>query len=47
MTKAKESDRMRKERIAGTNNGATMRSCVVPNKKGYKRNKKVNDEDED
>ena len=30
---AKESKRQRNERIAGTNNGTTLRTRVVPNKK--------------
>lgn len=44
--KAKESENLRNERIAGTNNGATLRTRVIVSKKAYKRNKKV-DEDED
>lgn len=43
---AKESKRQREERIAGSNNGATLKTRVVPSKKGYKRNKRVEDEDE-
>ena len=42
----KESDYLRDERIQGTNNGATLRTRVVKNKKAYVRNKKVElDED--
>ena len=33
MTKAKESRRQRDERIAESNNGTTLRTRVVPNKK--------------
>ena len=39
MTKAKESKRQRDERIAESNNGTTLRTRVVPNKK--KRNTRV------
>lgn len=35
----KESKRQRNERIAGTNNGMTMRTRVVPSKKIYNRRK--------
>jgi len=45
MTKAKESERQRSERIQNSNNGATLRTRTVPNKKGYKRKKKVDEED--
>jgi len=41
MSKAKESKRQRDERIAESNNGTTMRTRVVPNKKKRKRNKRV------
>ncbi len=37
----KESDKLRDERIEGTNNGATLRTRTVENKKKYKRKKKV------
>lgn len=36
---AKESKRQRAERIAGTNNGATLRTRTVPSKKKYDRRK--------
>ena len=39
-TKAKENERMRKERIAGSNNGRTMRTRVVKDKKKYTRKTK-------
>lgn len=42
MEEAKESDYLRDERINGTNNGATLRTRVIKNKKEYKRKKKVN-----
>jgi len=41
MSKAKESKRQRDERIAESNNGTTLRTRVVPNKKKKKRNKRV------
>jgi hypothetical protein len=41
MSKAKESKRQRDERIAESNNGTTMRTRVVPNKKKRKRIKRV------
>ena len=44
-SKAKESERQRNERIAGSNNGNTLKTRVVSSKKKYKRNKKVKDED--
>lgn len=47
MAKAKETDRMRDERIAETNNGTALRTRVVPNKKGYKRRQKHMKKDED
>ena len=37
--KAKESKKQRQERIQNSNNGATMRTRVVPNKKKYNRAK--------
>lgn len=37
---AKENERMRKERIAGSDNGATMRTRVVKDKKKYTRKTK-------
>lgn len=40
MTKAKESKRQRDERIAESNNGTTLRTRVVPNKK-RKRTKRI------
>lgn len=45
MANAKENERMRKERLEGSNNGATLRTRVVSSKK-YKRNKKKIEEDE-
>lgn len=36
----KENERMRKERIAGTDNGRTMRTRVVKDKKKYTRKTK-------
>ncbi len=39
-TKAKENERMRKERIAGSDNGRTMRTSVVNDKKKYNRKNK-------
>lgn len=42
MENAKESDYLRNERINGTNNGATLQTRVIKNKKEYKRKKKVN-----
>ena len=42
MEEAKESDYLRDERIFGTNNGATLQTKVIKNKKEYKRKKKVN-----
>lgn len=46
MENGKESDYLRDERITGTNNGATLRTRVIKNKKAYKRKKKVNLDDE-
>lgn len=46
MENVKESDYLRDERIFGTNNGATLRTRVIKNKKAYKRKKKV-EHDED
>jgi hypothetical protein len=37
---AKENERMRKERIAGSDNGRTMRTRVVKDKKKYSRKTK-------
>ena len=42
MADAKESDYLRDERIFGTNNGATLQTKVIKNKKEYKREKNVN-----
>ena len=42
MEDAKESDYLRDERIVGTNNGATLQTRVIKNKKEYKRKKNVN-----
>ena len=42
MEDAKESDYLRDERIFGTNNGATLQTRVIKNKKEYKRKKKLN-----
>ena len=39
-TKSKENERMRKERIAGSDNGRTMRTRVVKDKKKYTRKTK-------
>lgn len=36
-TKAKESRRLREERIAGTGNGATLRTRIVRDRKKYTR----------
>lgn len=41
MENGKEFDYLRDERIFGTNNGATLRTRVIKNKKAYKRKKKV------
>jgi hypothetical protein len=40
MKKAKENERMRNERIAGSDNGRTLRTRVVKDKKKYTRKKK-------
>ena len=45
-TKIKETERMRNERIAGTNNGLTLRTRVVKDKKKYSRKKKHKKEEE-
>ena len=37
---AKETDRLRKERISGTDNGSTLRTRVVRDKTKYTRKKK-------
>lgn len=42
MADSKESDYLRDERIFGTNNGATLQTRVIKNKKEYKREKNVN-----
>ena len=42
MADSKESDYLRDERIFGTNNGATLQTKVIKNKKEYKREKNVN-----
>ena len=39
-TKAKETKRQRAERIANSNNGNTMRTRVVKDKKKYSRKRK-------
>lgn len=44
---AKENERMRKERIAGSDNGRTMRTRVVKDKKKYSRKKKHKEFDAD
>lgn len=46
MENAKESDYLRDERIFGTNNGATLQTRVIKNKKEYKRKKKVSNLEE-
>lgn len=46
MENAKESDYLRDERIFGTNNGATLQTRVIKNKKAYKRKKKLNLDEE-
>lgn len=43
---AKETERMRKERIASTNNGCTLRTRVVKDKKKYSRKQKHKKEEE-
>lgn len=40
MKKAKENERMRNERIEGSDNGRTLRTRVVKDKKKYTRKKK-------
>lgn len=42
----KETERMRKERIAGTDNGRTLRTRVIKDKKKYSRKKKHKKEEE-
>ena len=42
---AKENERMRNERIAGTNNGMTLRTRTIPNKKKYIRKQKHSNKD--
>lgn len=44
-SKAKETKCQRKERISNSNNGATMRTRVVKNKKKYTRKTKHKDEE--
>lgn len=39
LNNAKESKRQRAERIAQSNNGMTLRTRTVPNKKAYSRKK--------
>lgn len=46
MEDSKESDYLRDERIFGTNNGATLQTRVIKNKKAYKRKKKLNLDEE-
>ena len=41
----KENERMRNERIAGTNNGMTLRTRSIPNKKKYTRKQKHSNKD--
>lgn len=41
---AKENERMRNERISGSDNGRTMRTRVVKNKKKYTRKSKHKEE---
>lgn len=43
---AKENERMRNERIAGSDNGRTMRTRVVKDKKKYTRKKKHKNEED-
>lgn len=45
-TKSKETERMRNERISGTNNGCTLRTRVVKDKKKYSRKKKHKKDEE-
>ena len=45
-TKSKETERMRNERIAVTNNGCTLRTRVVKDKKKYSRKKKHKKDEE-
>lgn len=42
---AKENERMRNERIADTNNGMTLRTRSIPNKKKYTRKQKHSNKD--
>ena len=42
---AKENERMRNERIASTNNGMTLRTRSIPNKKKYTRKQKHSNKD--
>ena len=45
-TKAKENERMRNERIAGSDNGRTLRTRVIKDKKKYSRKKKHKKDEE-
>ena len=45
-TKAKENERMRNERIVGSDNGRTLRTRVIKDKKKYSRTKKHKKEEE-
>lgn len=45
-TKAKENERMRNERIASSDNGRTLRTRVIKDKKKYSRKKKHKKEEE-
>ena len=47
MTDTKETKTLRNARIADTNNGATLRTRVIANKKAYKRKKKIEDDEND
>ena len=42
---SKENERMRNERIAGTNNGMTLRTRSIPNKNKYTRKQKHSNKD--
>lgn len=44
--KAKENERMRNERIAGSDNGRTLRTRVIKDKKKYSRKKKHKKDEE-
>lgn len=45
-TKAKENERMRNERIAGSDNGRTLRTRLIKDKKKYSRKKKHKKDEE-